>query len=340
MRQRKVAALCSAPRDCNMVQIVVADIGGTHARFAIAEIGGNDAIHLDDIITMRTSDHASLQIAWQVYEQEVGRPLPHQGAIAVAAPVNGGDIHFTNSSWMVRPSLIGEKLALERFSLVNDFGAVCHAIAMLGDDMFGHVCGPDKPASQDGIVTVVGPGTGLGAAYIKFSGSDYSVSETEGGHIDFAPHDAIEDHLLQKLRQDNRRVSAERVVAGPALQNIYRLFAEAERTQPKLLDDKALWQLALSGTDSIASAALDRFCLCLGSISGDLALAHGAHMVVIAGGLGGRIGSRLPESGFTQRFVNKGRFQSMMEKMPVKHLKFEEPGLYGAAVAFLKEHGK
>lgn len=320
-------------------EIVVADIGGTHARFAIADISDGNNICISREVTMESSAHASLQIAWQAYAKEIGQELPRRGAIAVAAPVNGEDVYFTNSSWMVRPCLIGEKLNLDQFSLINDFGAVCHSIAALDSTVLDHVCGPDVPTPEEGIITVLGPGTGLGVAHILRSGDDYTVTETEGGHIDFAPHDELEDQLLARLRKAHRRVSVERVVAGPGLQEIYRLLAELEGAKPKVLDHKALWKLALSGDDAIAAAAFDRFCLCLGGAAGDLALAQGAQMVVLAGGLGNRLADRLPSSGFKQRFVAKGRFQSMMEKIPVKQLKHKEPGLYGAAAAFLREHG-
>ncbi|MEL6876314.1 MAG: glucokinase [Pseudomonadota bacterium] len=321
-----------------MTEIVVADVGGTHARFAIADISDPKNIVLANEVTMQSASHASLQTAWQAFEEEIGRELPRKGAIAVAAPVSGQDIYFTNSSWMVRPKLIGEKLNLEQFSLINDFGAVCHSIAALNSDMLQHICGPDTETPEHGVITVVGPGTGLGVAHILRAGDQYAVTETEGGHVDFAPHDAIEDQLLARLRKAHRRVSVERVVAGPGLREIYQLLSELEGKRSKQLDDKALWQLALSGEDSIAAAAFGRFCLCLGGVSGDLALAQGAKMVVLAGGLGNRIAKRLPSSGFKQRFVAKGRFQSMMEQIPVKQLIHPQPGLYGAAAAFIREH--
>ena len=119
---------------------------------------------------------------------------------------------------------------------------------------------------------------------------------------------------------------------------IYNLLAEIEGQPTKDMNDRALWALALSGEDSLAAAAFDRFCLCLGSVAGNLALAHGSKNVVMAGGLGQRIGSALLTSGFRERFVAKGRFQSMMEQIAVKQLIHEEPGLFGAAAAFIKEH--
>ncbi len=322
-----------------MSEIVVADVGGTHARFAIATKTEGKVTGLSDIITMKSADHASLQIAWQTYAQQLGRDLPNEGAIAVAGPVDGEVIYFTNSSWMVRRAQITDKLGLERYTLVNDFGAVGHAVASLGEDCFSPVCGPEEGLTGQGTISVVGPGTGLGVTHILRASHDYHVTETEGGHIDFAPLDHVDDLLLEHLRKQHRRVSAERLVSGPGLNVIYHVLAAMEHQQPRELDDKALWTLALSGENSIANAAFDRFCLCLGAVAGDLALAQGAKSLVIAGGLGRRIAERLPSSGFRERFVAKGRFQSMMEHVPVKQLLHEEPGLYGAAAAFVKEHG-
>jgi glucokinase len=319
-------------------EVVVADIGGTHARFAIATIEGQKIVGLAKQVTMKNVDHASLQIAWEAYGREIGRALPASASFAVAAPVGGEVLQLTNSSWMIRPAQLSETLGLDRFTLINDFGAIGHAAALLGPEYFDHICGPDEAMSGPGLISVVGPGTGLGLAHVLQMTGGYLVTETEGGHIDFAPHDQVEDRLLEKLRLTHRRVSVERIVSGPGLQVIYKTFAEMEGRPAQQLDDKTLWELALSGKDSIASAAFDRFCMCLGSIAGDYALTQGASKVVIAGGLGSRIAHRLPSSGFRERFRAKGRFESLMERIPVKQLNHEQPGLYGAAGAFIKEH--
>jgi len=117
------------------------------------------------------------------------------------------------------------------------------------------------------------------------------------------------------------------------------MLADMEGQPAKELPDKALWALALSGKDSVANAAFDRFCFCLGADAGDFALAHGAKSLVIAGGLGQRIASKLPSSGFRERFIAKGRSRSKMEHITVKRLLHEEPGLFGAATAFVKQNG-
>ncbi len=194
------------------------------------------------------------------------------------------------------------------------------------------------PLPEQGVITIVGPGTGLGSAYIVRRRGGYFVCETEGGHIDFSPLDQFEDRILGVLRRRYRRVSVERVVSGPGLLNLYEAIAEIGELSVKARDDKALWTMALEGSDPVASAALERFCLSLGTVAGDLALAQGGSAVVIAGGLGLRLAKHLPSSGFAERFVAKGRFEGMMAEMPVKLITYPEPGLLGAAAAFAEAY--
>jgi glucokinase len=321
-----------------VTQVVAVDIGGTHARFALADVADGRVDDLADPITLKTAEYASFQTAWEAFGEQLGRPLPRAAAIAFAGPVGGDVLQLTNSHWTIRPSLIGERLHVERFSLVNDFGAVGHAVAHAGTEHFRHICGPDVEFNGTGVTTIVGPGTGLGVAHVVRAAAHYHVCATEGGHLDFAPLDAFEDGLLETLRKRYRRVSTERVVSGPGLRGIYEAFARIEGRTVDADDDKALWTAALDGSDSLAVAAFDRFCMSLGSVAGDLALAQGANAVVIAGGLGARIADHLPQSGFAQRFAAKGRFEAMMAAIPVKLITLKEPGLFGAAAAFATEH--
>ena len=228
---------------------------------------------------------------------------------------------------------------MDAFVVVNDFAAVAHAVAHCGPDSFTPLCGPVRELSDDDAICVMGPGTGLGVAQLLGLAPDYVVRPTEGGHIDFAPLDGFEDGLLAELRERFRRVSAERVASGPGLRSIYNALALIESRPLCQADDATLWAAALEGRDSLSVAALDRFCMTLGAVAGDLALAQGATAVVLAGGVGHRIAGRLPASGFAERFTAKGRFQAMMGDMPVKLMTMEEPGLYGAAAAFAVQHG-
>ena len=317
--------------------IAVADIGGTHARFARAEVDAGRVVSLGEPVTLRTSEHASFQTAWQEFGRQSGVALPDAIGLAIAGPVGGDVIKLTNNPWVIRPSLMEEKLGVTRFSIVNDFGAIAHAVAQLDAGSFEHLCGPEGALPTEGTTSIVGPGTGLGVAQLLKMPSGYHVIETEGGHVDFAPLDAIEDQILQFLRRSYRRVSVERIAAGSGLVNIYNALAAIEGKAVQHPDDKALWAAAIDGGDPLAAAALDRFFLSLGAVAGDLALAHGANAVVIAGGLGYRLKDCFAGSGFADRFIAKGRFERRMEALPVKLVTHPQPGLYGAAAAFAKE---
>jgi glucokinase len=323
-----------------MTEIVAIDIGGTHARFALAEVGEGRVVEMGEVCTLKTAEHASLQTAWEAFAAAVGRPLPRAAAIALAGPVQGEVLKLTNNPWVIRPALIPEKLGADRYSLVNDFGAVGHAVAQLSRDYFTHLCGPDRALPDEGLISIVGPGTGLGVAQLLRRGGRYDVIETEGGHIDFAPLDGLEDRILLELRQRHRRVSVERVASGMGLTNLYEALAAIEGRELRYRDEKALWAAATSGEDSLAAAAFDRFCLSLGAVAGDIALAQGAQAVVIGGGLGLRLAGHLPRSGFRDRFIAKGRFERRMDEMPVKIITHPQPGLFGAAAAFAAGQGR
>ena len=321
-----------------MTEIVTADIGGTNARFALAEVEGGKVVSLGEPVTLRTADHASLQTAWQAFAATLGRPTPRAAALSIASPITGDVIRMTNNPWVIRPSLIPERLGAEVYTIINDFGAVGHAVAQLPHGDFEHLCGPDTALPARGVTTVCGPGTGLGVAQVFKTADRYHVLPTEGGHMDYAPLDGIEDAILKRLRRTFTRVSTERIVAGPGIVAIYETLASLEGRAIRERTDKEIWTDALDGDDSLALAALDRFCLALGAVAGDLALAHGAKGVVIAGGLGLRIKDKLLRSGFDQRFVAKGRFQQLMAAIPVKLITHPQPGLFGAAAAFAQEH--
>ncbi len=321
-----------------MREIVAVDIGGTHARFALARIDDGRVIELAEAATLKTAEYASFETGWEDFGRFMGSPLPTATAIAVAALVQADIIHFTNNPWIIRPPLICEKLGVEAFSLVNDFEAVGHAVAQVEEASFQHLCGPNVALADKGTISVIGPGTGLGVAHVFRDGTDYRVQATEGGHIGFAPLDTIEDQILAHLRKSYRRVSVERVVSGPGLVDIYEALAAIVGQTIRRFEDKALWQLGLSGEDRLAAAAVDRFCLTLGSVAGDIALAQGGSGVVIAGGLGLRIKDALLQSGFAERFRAKGRFEDMMSRIPVKLITHPQPGLFGAAAAFAMEH--
>lgn len=321
-----------------MTQLVALDIGGTNARFALASIDTDGALALGEPITLQTSDYVSLQTAWEEFERRCPDPIPRAAAIAIAGPVTGETVRMTNNSWVLRTGSLDDQLGLDAVTVLNDFAAVSHAVARAPEDQFLHIAGPDRPLPERGTISVIGPGTGLGVSHFHRFPGGYSVQATEGGHIDFAPLDEIDDAILSRLRRQHRRVSTERVNSGPGIVEIHAALAEREKRPPEVLDDRTIWQRGLAREDSLAIAAVDRFCLSLGSVVGDFALAHGASAVVLAGGLGYRLRDVLPRSGFAERFRFKGRYEQMMSGIPVKLIVHPQPGLFGAVAAFQMEH--
>ncbi|MDQ3471654.1 MAG: glucokinase, partial [Pseudomonadota bacterium] len=147
-----------------MKRIVTTDIGGTHARFAIAKIDSRRVVELGEPVTLKTNEHASFEIAWAEFGRRFGSELPGDLAIAVAGPTADDVFKLTNNPWVIGPAALKERLGLRRLTVINDFGAVAHAVAVLDAGAFIHQCGPDIPLPRVGVTTVIGPGTGLGVA--------------------------------------------------------------------------------------------------------------------------------------------------------------------------------
>lgn len=317
-----------------MTDIIAADIGGTNARFARTSLDDRGVPTLGDVRKYKVADYPSLQACWAAFAKDEGGDLPDAASIAFATAIGRDVIKLTNSSWIIRPDSLGEELGVRRLRLVNDFEAVAHAVSRLPPDNLPLLFGEDRPFPTDGGVTIVGPGTGLGVAMIAYDDGVPHVVATEGGHLDFAPLDSLEEKILGYLRDKFLRVSTERVVSGPGLNNIYKAMATIGHDRVTLMEDAELWQAALDGSDAFARAAFERFCLCFGSVAGDLALAQGPHAVVLAGGLTQRMRDLLPDSGFHGRFSAKGRFEGLMKTVPIRIALHDEIGLYGAAAAF------
>lgn len=314
-----------------VTEVVAADIGGTHARFALAQVEDGRVVDLSEALTLNTGEHAGLPEAWQALACHLGRTLPSAAALAFAYPVENDLPQLTNMPWTIDARTLPEELGVERHVILNDFAAIGHAVAALGASHFLHIAGPDIALPESGVISIVGPGTGLGVGLVIRGDGRYQVIASEGGNMDFAPHDDLDDRLMVALRARYGHVSAERVISGPALRDIYAVIADCE---PPYADDRDLWQAALGGCDPLAAAALERFCLCLGAFAGNVALAHGANALVLAGGLGLRLRDYLPASGFVESLAAKGEYRSLLEQLPVKMIAHPEPGLYGAAAAF------
>jgi glucokinase len=316
-----------------MTRIVVGDIGGTNARFALAEVEDGRVVSLGEPVILPTKDHAGLPSAWRAYGAQIGEPLPRLASFGIAGPVTGGPVGFLNSHWVVYPDTIERDLGLDRALLLNDFGAMAHAVHALDAQYIAHVCGPDVPLPARGAISVLGPGTGLGVAVLQRTKTGPVVLETEGSHIHFAPLDERERFVSERVEAEYGRTSIERIVSGPGLCAIVRALDPNERR-----DDAALWDAAIAGEEPLLRQALALFLDSYGAAAGDLSLAHGALGVALTGGLTNRLLHLIAASNFHARFCDKGRYRPRMEGVPVKLVTHPQPGLFGAAAAFAREH--
>ncbi|PLK26903.1 glucokinase [Novosphingobium sp. TH158] len=314
------------------MRILVGDIGGTHARFAPAEIGGGRVLSLSEPLVFKAAEFAGIGPACAEYAERTGERLD-RAVFGLAGPVTGGPVRFVNSHWVVDPATLAAEAGLEHFLLLNDFGAMAHAAHALPAEHLAHLCGPDLPLPGRGAISVIGPGTGLGVAVLQRLAKGVAVLETEGSHIHFAPLDAREAAVCAGISASHGRTSIERVVSGPGLGEIVRTFNPDEARS-----DADLWAAALAGGEQLLDDALATFLASYGAAVGDLSLAHGSLGVVLTGGLTNRMRGHLAGSAFHSRFCDKGRYRARMESIPIKLITHPQPGLFGAAAAYAQEH--
>ena len=309
--------------------VLLADLGGTNLRLVLADAARG--VDHATLVSLRVAEHPSLEAATRSYlRARVARPTV--AVFAVAGRVEQGRAQITNHPWQIDCAALRGLLEIPRIQLVNDFAAMGASLAALQDADLA-VIGPGLPrmdAPADGSFAVLGPGTGLGATAVLRHDRRWLVLETEGGHIGFAPQDALEAELLRVLAARFGRVSNERLVCGGGLLNLYRALAEVHGVPAPALTPEAVTSDALRG-DALASNALDRFALILGSVAGDLALAYGAwDGVLLAGGLIPQLLPRLQAGGFRERFAAKGRFGATLTNIPSAAIVHAQPGLLGA----------
>ncbi|MBL0163468.1 MAG: glucokinase [Xanthomonadales bacterium] len=315
---------------------LIADIGGTNARFALTDLAAADVAIIEPR-ALAGENFASLQHAAEHYLAEVG-VKPRRAALAVASPVDQDEIRLTNRAWSFSRAELQRTLGLDELHMLNDFGAVAWAIPALGAEDRVPLYGPN-PAPASGPVSVIGPGTGLGVGLLIGSPErGWQAVETEGGHVTFAPIGDEEHRIARWLEARFGRPSTERVLSGDGLAHIHAALRGTEggprdgRSVP-LRDPAEIVAAALDGHDIDARRALARFCSVLGSVAGDAALIHGARRVVIAGGIVPRFIPFLRSSAFRERFLAKGRFSTWLEAVTVEIIVHANPGLLGAAVA-------
>lgn len=309
---------------------LIADIGGTNARFALADA---TAPGYSQEQTLLCADFPSVEAAIQHYLDDVGARAPEVICLAAAGPVVDNHIKVTNNHWVLNVDDLGEAFATDAVRLMNDFEAIAYSIPVLGDDDCLPVGFPEPRPLPEGdfSVAVVGPGTGLGAVGLRRHGDVLIPIAGEASHGGFAPETRVQLDVLIALREEFDRVSSERLVSGSGLENIYWALGQIHHVS---LPKRSAGEIfaAAQEADEHAAEAVALFFEVLGQFAGSYALALGANDgVYIAGGIVRRYPEMFANSRFRSGFESKGRHRAIMERIPTQLILHPQPGLLGAS---------
>jgi glucokinase len=310
-------------------RILVGDVGGTHARFALVEPSAAGPWSVLQRLDL-DERFVTFDEALRSYLERSGiSAIPSRAAIAVAGPVAAGSARFTNRGWDISEAAL-RTFGFERAILINDFAALALAVDLL-DPKHLHAIGPNLKGLEGGTITILGAGTGFGVSCLARQGEHVVPMATEGGHMGFAPSTDEEVAALQLMWKQSGRVSVERILSGGGLEHLYRTLEQlAGRVTPALT--AAQISAAALRQEAGPTAALTLFCAIFGAVAGDLALAHGARGgVYLAGGIAEKIEPFLMQSPFRQRFEDKGRLSSYVAAIPTQLIVSPDIALLGAA---------
>lgn len=319
-----------------MYPYLVADIGGTNARFALVTNKNNGEFRLEHIKILRTSEHPTLTAALHSYLEEVGEVRPTAMCVAVAGPVVGDRVRLTNLNWEFSCEIMAKEFNVSHFVAMNDFGAVAVACSQVTDNHLVTIKdGTDKPEANK---AVFGAGTGLGVAGLIHNGGRWLPNPCEGGHVNLAPTNEWEADILKAAMNTLGYVSAEALVSGPGLVNLYRALCTVRGEPAEDLKPADITLGALEKTDECLVETLSTFCRLAGAFAGNLALTYGAKGgIYISGGVIPRFSDFLIASEFNLQFRTKGVMSYYVEDIPVKLIVHPETAFVGAA-AWLEQH--
>jgi glucokinase len=315
--------------------LLIGDIGGTNARFALAN---PERPGFSDAITFQCADYASADDAIRRYLDELQAVPPDVICLAVAGPVINGTVQVTNNHWTLSVADIAADFNISDVKLLNDFEAVAFSIPQLQPDDTELIGLPDRKSTLDENfnIAILGPGTGLGTAGLIGRKQSAIPIVGEGGHVGFAPKSQVQVEILNALRSKFDRVSVERLVSGSGIENIYWALTRIHGEQRTQLSAEEIFASSCDDGDPRASETVQMFFEILGQVAGDLALTLGAtDGVYLAGGIAKRYPKLLQNSGFRNAFDNKGRRRAFMEQIPTLLITHDEPGLLGAAYCAL-----
>ncbi|MDX1606025.1 MAG: glucokinase [Candidatus Competibacterales bacterium] len=308
---------------------LVADIGGTNARFALVPTPDSPPLAIE---ALRCAEFPDPAAAIEHYLAQTSLDRPRSAALAVAAPVTGDRIDLTNHPWTFSIEALRQSLQFDRLRVLNDFTALALALPHLAPGERRQV-GPGEPAANAPLA-LIGPGTGLGVSALLPTDGRWLPLSGEGGHVTMAPIDARESAILDQVRQRFPHVSGERLICGSGLCNLYRALAELEGKPVESLEPAAITQRALDGSDPLCVETLNTFCGMLGTLAGNLVLTLGASGgLYIGGGIVPRLGGFIDHSPFRQQFAAKGRYAEYLAQVPSYVITAPYPALIGTARA-------
>ncbi len=311
--------------------VLTGDIGGTNTRLALADVAIN-RVRLREVERFRNDGARSLSQLLRAFLD--GKTRPQAACLAVAGPTDGRQVRLTNLDWVIDSEAISAETGIPKVRLVNDFAAVGHGLGVLEENGRATLQTGEPVAHAPRLA--LGAGTGLGVVQTAWFEGRYRSMASEGGHISFAPADALQTRLLNFLQGIYGRVSVERILSGPGLTQLYR-FCWSEADMPGMapaLTAAEITDAALDGRDGVAVRTLSLFARIFGQTAGDLALVSQClGGVYLAGGIAPRILAILRQGAFLEGFRDKGRFSAWMERVPVYVVLDEDVGLKGAALA-------
>lgn len=306
---------------------VVGDIGGTHARFGIADI---DELRIDHFVSFECANFSSLEDALSAYLRSVPAH-PKAISLAIAGPVVDGAVEMTNLPWSVTAEKVRTLAEADRVCLINDFEALALALPYLAHHDFEKI-GGGAPVSH-AAKAVTGAGTGLGVAGLAWAGDRWTALSGEGGHVAFAGQNDEDFDILKKLGRDIGYVACEHLLSGPGLVRLHRLLTNrpgAPLTAPEIV------RLATTEGDPVALHAVRLFAVWLGRFAGDLALLYGARGgVYLGGGIAPKMFTFLSDGHFRTAFESKGQLSEYLADIPVFVIKTPQAGMMGAALAMV-----
>jgi glucokinase len=292
---------------------LLADIGGTNARFALLDGNG-----IGPVEHIKVADYATVSDAIAAFlTQRAAKSSAYAAILDIAGPIANNRVTMTNSRWTIDAGDLQKSFGFRAVHLLNDFEAMAWALPALGSsDLFSMGA---QHSMSGAPMLVVGPGTGFGVSCLVPRGATSFAIVTEAGHATLPAASEREVRIIDHLRQRFGHVSIERALSGPGLVNLYEALAVIDRAKVPNRDAASITQAALEGSCGVSRAALGMFCSLLGTVSGDLALTFGARGgVYVAGGIVPRFAGLLARSDFRKRFESKGRFESYLRDIPVR----------------------